>query len=157
MKTKNKENRKCGDCWQHGDDHCSSCNRFYCYWFAETKQETAASHCKAFNPRNSEDRKHRDDNAEKLVVAEGVWKFLREELKLSRRKAWVIFYHLQEHANLITDEIELCDACGKLFLSDREGVICAAESGTDWPELPRYWRHKILCGACLSEKSSYAY
>lgn len=158
-----KEQRMCGQCWQHGGEVCRYCNRHYCYWFRRTKHESDAASCEAFNPRISEDRKHRDENAEIFEKIEVFWKLLREILKLSKSKAWKIVYHLQNDCRVITDEIELCDSCGDLFLSDREGVVCANESGPsnessgEWDGLPRYWRDKKLCGKCLSEKTDYAY
>jgi len=152
-----KKTQTCHDCWQYSKDYCDlGCKMAHCYWWTARVSPSRAQDCDAYNP-HSQVRKDRDEAAEEFERIEEFWEFLFKELKLSRRKAWQIIYHLQEKTHILNVEMEMCDACGKLYLTDREGVYNASESGSDWSELPHYWRSKSLCGGCLSKKSNYAY
>ena len=66
----------------------------------------------------------KNNDIENLTDMERVEKFydyLREDLKLSPKKAFHVIYYLQEHLPVFPDQIEQCSVCKSLYDSYSQG------------------------------------
>ena len=50
--------------------------------------------------------------------------------KLKAKSAFAVIYFLQERLHILPDTFEICDGCGELYNSDREGVNIDEEMET---------------------------
>lgn len=70
------------------------------------------------------------------VIPDGIKSGHRNKLKLSKKKAFLIIWYLQEHFPILPDHIEVCWYCDSMFSVYQEGL---------------YWetKNRHCCGSCI--------
>ena len=156
------QERSCRHCWQFSHDACGKCGKGFCYWFSESVASVRAIECDAFNS-TSRRRKHRDRNAEIFPLVEEFYSFLQGgdapkgyslslRPKLTPEQAFTVIYVMQERMHILTDEIEKCDGCDSLYLSDRQGCTLSGEcKGPTGRPLGKKWWGNYCDEQCLPD------